>query len=184
MHDLILNTLPVFFLNLSFNGITDAGIASLCKGIVGNQMIGELDLRGNLFTADGLQMILNAMQYNETLRAVDVSGNRVGDADLVAYVHGRQVKTAQPLPTLSMVLPAEEVADQFGANSILRRRNKKGQRFVFLSVMEMFHVKAKPSTHHLPYTEAEQGGEDRPVRHQRAGRRSPDQTLQDLAQRT
>ena len=125
---MILETLPVFFLNLSFNGITDVGVASLCKGIVGNQMIGELDLRGNLFTAKGLRMLLNAMQYNENLRAVDVSGNRVGDADLVAYVHGRQVKTAQPLPTLSMVVPAEETADQFASSSILRRRNQKNNR--------------------------------------------------------
>ena len=72
--------------NLSFNNITDANgdavVRSLCRSIVATHCITELDLRGNSIGDTGMKMILDALQYNEGVRAVDLSGNYVEDADL------------------------------------------------------------------------------------------------------
>ena len=91
--------------NLSFNNITDANgsavVRSLCRSIVATHCITELDLRGNSIGDAGMKMILDALQYNEGVRAVDLSGNYVEDADLLIYINSN--KHIVGLPSLHML---------------------------------------------------------------------------------
>ena len=91
--------------NLSFNNITEANecavIKSLCRSIVATHCITELDLRGNCIGGDGMKMILDALQYNDGVRAVDLSGNYIEDADLLVYINSS--KHVVGLPPLLML---------------------------------------------------------------------------------
>ena len=88
----VVNVLPVtkpevlFSINLSYNGITDANngavVRQLCRSIVASNCIIHIDLRGNHIGNKGLRMILDALQYNRVIKAVDLSGNNVTDAHL------------------------------------------------------------------------------------------------------
>lgn len=124
-------------LNLSFNNITDdnnaAVVKSLCRSIVATHSITELDLRGNEIGPVGLKMILDALQYNERVRAVDLSGNHVGDADLIEYINSSKHESG--LPKMAMIadggarslrkITALEVARGAEESNRLRRHKMK-----------------------------------------------------------
>ena len=107
----VINVLPItkssvkFSINLSYNGITDSNNAAvvrqICRSIVASNSIVEIDLKGNHIGRTGLRMILDALQYNPTIKAVDLSGNNVTDAHLTEYLNdnGRQ---ADKMPVLTM----------------------------------------------------------------------------------
>jgi hypothetical protein len=92
-------------IDLSFNDITDkngsAVVKSLCRSIVCTHSITEINLRGNRIGPCGLKMILDALQYNDGVRAVDLSGNLIGEADLLEYMNS--TKHAVGLPSLRML---------------------------------------------------------------------------------
>jgi hypothetical protein len=92
-------------LNLSFNNISDknnsAFVKCLCRSIVATHCITEIDLRGNSIGGQGMKMILDALQYNEGVRAVDLSGNFIEDADLLTYINSSKHEIG--LPTLKML---------------------------------------------------------------------------------
>ena len=91
--------------DLSFNDITDANdsavVKSLCRSIVSTHSITEINLRGNRIGPNGLKMILDALQYNDGVRAVDLSGNLVGEADLIEYINFETRRWAPSLRMLS-----------------------------------------------------------------------------------
>ena len=96
-------------INLSFNNITEANecevVKSLCRSIVATHCITELDLRGNCISGNGMKMILDALQYNDGVRAVDLSGNYIEDSDLLVYINSS--KHVHGLPSLSMLADGE-----------------------------------------------------------------------------
>lgn len=92
-------------IDLSYNNITDSNgsavVRSLCRSIVATHSITEINLRGNRIGAEGLKMILDALQYNDGVRAVDLSGNLIGEADLLEYINS--TKHVVGLPSLRMI---------------------------------------------------------------------------------
>ena len=64
-------------------------------------------------------MILDALQYNPSVRAVDLSGNRISEAHLTNYLSAS--KHEKGLPTLAMIMDGQERADAARRMDTLRR---------------------------------------------------------------
>ena len=128
-----------FSINLSFNGITDrdngAVIRTLCRSLVASNKISEVDLRGNRIGRTGLRMILDALQYNRTIKAVDLSGNDVTDAHLTEYLND-SARAADKMPDLTLIdepgrmkkqkIPSFGSGSAHGPQARLFRRNNTG----------------------------------------------------------
>ena len=141
----IINVLPfikpqvTFSINLSFNNISDsdsgAFARTLCRAIVASNRITEIDLRGNHIGRTGLRMILDALQYNRTIRAVDLSGNNVTDAFMTEYLND-SARAADRMPDLTLIAPPGSMMEAVpqvktgmnGPHARLFRRNNTGSK--------------------------------------------------------
>jgi Ran GTPase-activating protein (RanGAP) involved in mRNA processing and transport len=80
-------------LDLSYNLVTDDGIAELCNGLIGNTSLRlkKLILRGNTIGPKGCDTLCQKLKNNQSLQRLDLSQNplgRVGGLMLVEFLQG------------------------------------------------------------------------------------------------
>ncbi|CAH3167459.1 unnamed protein product [Pocillopora meandrina] len=94
-------------LDLSFNGISDAGATCIAEAIKVNKTLTNLDLRGNGISDAGATCIAEAIKVNKTLTNLDLSGNGISAAGATCIAEA--IKVNKTLTNL--YLPVNVISD-------------------------------------------------------------------------
>ena len=78
-------------LDLSSNDISAAGATCIAEAIIGNKTLTNLDLSWNYISAAGVTCIAEAIKVNKTLTNLNLSGNGIGDAGATSIAEAIKV---------------------------------------------------------------------------------------------
>jgi len=73
-------------LNISFSGITDNGVMSICDSLKNSNTIQELNISHNQISVDGASSIAETIQSNTTLLKLDVSACYIPNDGVIAII--------------------------------------------------------------------------------------------------